>query len=172
MPQIYGTLQLTAALQCHLVRDSSKLATLYLFPIFGVSKAIPYSGDLNETNTAPGNFALSSALSGALDPAFPQDIGTDTSSFALRQSSNPTHPHPTKEGGRNPETGLYPSPTHAVRNQFGSNMAQTNSSYDLRTDNGPERFTPPNDYSHGENTAPEGSSARPYTAAQGVIRFS
>ena len=119
----------------------------------------PPAGNVASNNSTAGGFDTSS-----LHPEVRDCCTKDTGSFAVRQTANPTPL--TKEGGRDPETGLYPSPTHAVRNQFGNSRAMANSSYDLRADNVPESFS-----GQGANLAPEVATARPYTAIQGVTRL-
>ena len=82
---------------------------------------------------------------------------------ALRQSSIPT----TGDGGRDPETGLFPSPIHAVRNTIGSNKSFTTSSYDIRAENSSDAYAGNNE----GYMSPKKSASRPFTAAPVVIKY-
>ena len=90
------------------------------------------------------------------------ESSNETSSFALRQNSSTA----IGGGGRDPETGLFPSPTHAVRNQIGNNKNFATSSYDIRADNSSENYVSNEGY-----MSPRKSAARPFTAAPAVMIF-
>ena len=137
-----------------------------------MTSSVSYSRHLNGASNDTGNVNTNNATNGAPDTSTfavrnsngyntgTMGNGIDASAFAPRQSSNA--PPPAKNGGHDAE-GLYPSPTHAVRNQFGNNRSMTNSSYDLRADKPAENYNPPTNYAnHDASLSPEKPSARPY----------
>ena len=89
-----------------------------------MSKSISYSNSLNKT--APAEDIIKAHKVETQAPSANvgrQDETQDNSSFAVRRMSNSN----VGQGGRDPETGLFPSPTHAVRNQIGTNKNFTKS---------------------------------------------
>ena len=132
-----------------------------------MSKSISYSTNLNSTAPAEDIIKALPAVTqvpAALVPK--EDTSRDTSSFAVRRMSNSN----IGEGGRDPETGLFPSPTHAVRNQIGNNQSLTKSSYDISS---ADTYANNSGYSVPDNAppgwaSPKKSAARPFTAAPAV----
>ena len=134
-----------------------------------MSKSISYSTNLN--STTPAEDIIKAHKTENQVPAAlvrKEDTSRDTSSFAVRRMSNSN----IGEGGRDPETGLFPSPTHAVRNQIGNSPSMTKSSYDISSaDNyaansgygSPEKAPAPPEWA-----SPKKSASRPFTAAPAV----
>ena len=122
-----------------------------------MSKSISYSNSLNKT--APAEDIIKAHKVETQAPAANvgrQDETQDNSSFAVRRMSNSN----VGQGGRDPETGLFPSPTHAVRNQIGTNKNFTKSSYDISSAENYE--------SNSGYMSPKKTASRPFTAAPAV----
>ena len=122
-----------------------------------MTKSISYSTTLNRGSTAENSLnqgrGLNAPTSSSAVPIatnYNPGIGEsniEASSFALRQT--PT----IGDGGRDPETGLFPSPTHSVRNQIGSNKGFTASSYDIRAENSSQNYVSNEGYMSSQKSA-------------------
>ena len=126
-----------------------------------MSKSISYSNSLNKSSPAEDIIKAHKVETQA--PAANmgrQDETQDNSSFAVRRMSNSN----VGQGGRDPETGLFPSPTHAVRNQIGTNKNFTKSSYDISSTENYE--------SNSGYMSPKKAASRPFTAAPAVSLLS
>ena len=169
----------------------------YQPPKQGIPKSISYSNNFSASNTPDNvdmaNRTMNTALNTSAistETTYNPGVGEsnkDTSLHALRESNTPR----VGPGGRDQDTGLYPSPTHAVRNQFGTNKSFAASSYDLRAENNSsevrnefgtnKNFSASSYDVRAENTSsesrhvsnegymsPKKSASRPFTAAPGV----
>ena len=122
-----------------------------------MSKSISYSTNLNSTTPAEDIIKAHKTETQVLASSVGrQEENKDTSSFSVRRMSNSN----IGEGGRDPETGLFPSPTHAVRNQIGTNKNFTKSSYDISSSENYE--------SNSGYMSPKKTASRPFTAAPAV----
>ena len=128
---------------------------------------------INNTTSSANAVAVTDVSSHVGGAHAGHSTDVDTSSYNLRQSSvtsSPTknhHPQPGGGGRCDPDTGMYPSPTHADRNQYGTGQGMAVSSYDLRgiADQNTSHATADSYNSQNMNSG----SSRPYTAAPGQV---
>ena len=125
-----------------------------------MSKSISYSTNLNSSTPAEDIIKAHKTETNVPVGSVGKEYGSqDNSSFAVRRMSNSN----IGEGGRDPETGLFPSPTHAVRNQIGTNKNMAKSSYDISSAENYE--------SNSGYMSPKKSASRPFTAAPAVSLY-